>query len=83
MCYFFRKKIAFINSKNILFNLNKGWRAKFKASAGHIWPAGRMLCMPGVDCLEVKSIVIDRFNYKEISSLRYSNSSSFSVFHVT
>ena len=25
-------------------------RAKLNASAGHIWPTCRMLCMPGLDC---------------------------------
>ena len=25
-------------------------RAKLKAFAGHIWPAGRMLCMPALEC---------------------------------
>ena len=33
---------------------NFGPRAKLKPSAGRIWPAGRMFCMPGlghaVDC---------------------------------
>ncbi len=33
----------------MIFIFTKGWRAKFKASAGHIWPAGRMLCMPVLD----------------------------------
>ena len=29
----------------------KNWasRARLKASAGHIWPAGRMLCMPALE----------------------------------
>ena len=34
----------------MIFIFTKGWRAKFKASAGHIWPAGRMLCMPVFEC---------------------------------
>ena len=25
-------------------------RAKLNASAGHTWPAGRMLCMPALEC---------------------------------
>jgi len=33
----------------MILNLIKGWRAKCKALAGHIWPVGRMLCMPVLD----------------------------------
>jgi len=31
-------------------------RARLKASAGHIWPAGRMLCMPGLRSRSSKKI---------------------------
>ena len=35
--------------KLMIFILIKGWRAKFKASAGHICPTGRKLCMPDLN----------------------------------
>ena len=42
----FMKMLLLRTLKEMIYFLNQGWRAKFLASAGHIWPAGLMLCMP-------------------------------------
>ena len=46
--FFTHSKCAF--NKNKISESTKFWasHAKFKAFTGHIWPAGRMLCMPEV-----------------------------------
>ena len=40
-CFYQIKKAEFMKFRVL--------RAKLKASTGHIWPAGRMLCMPAID----------------------------------
>jgi len=55
---FFKKKLLLYTLKIIIFNITKGWRAKFKASAGHIFPAGRMLCMPGMESKNLAELLV-------------------------
>ena len=39
---------VFLSSKQAECTKNWDLRAELKASVGHIWPAGRLFCMPGL-----------------------------------
>jgi len=48
LCFNTFKERMFLSKKEAKFGVS--W-ARLKASAGHIWPAGRMLCMPALKAL--------------------------------
>ncbi len=46
-CFYIFKDV-FLANKQAEKSKLRTLRARYKASAGHIWPAGRMLCMPAL-----------------------------------